>query len=254
MPSYDTATRAQALTLKLMGCPNAEIQSITGMQPRTVQLLHKKALERGFNPAESKTILNHHIEDGKRSGRPTKQTTEIIQDVISKVRRDRYGREKSCAQIAADLGGRVSDITIWRILKAAGFHKTKPTRKPGLTQEMEDARLQFAREHEHWTIEDWKRVIWSDETSVVCGFRRGGYKVWRRSDEKFNKSCIRPRWKGYSQFMFWGCFSWDQKGPCHIWKPETKKERIANDKILTKLNKELELIMRAEWELNTPMR
>ena len=97
MPSYDTATRAQALTLKLMGCPNAEIQSITGMQPRTVQLLYKKALERGFNPAESKTILNHHIEDGKRSGRPTKQTTEIIQDVISKVRRDRYGREKSCA-------------------------------------------------------------------------------------------------------------------------------------------------------------
>ena len=54
--------------------------------------------------------------------------------------------------------------------------------------------------------------------------------------------------------MFWGCFSWDQKGPCYIWKPETKKERIANDKILTKLNKELEPIMRAEWELNTPMR
>jgi hypothetical protein len=26
-----------------------------------------------------------------------------------------------------------------------------------------------------------------------------------------------------------------------------------NNKILTKLNKELELIIRAEWELNTPM-
>jgi hypothetical protein len=112
MPSYDTATRAQALTLKLMGCPNAEIQSITGMQPRTVQLLHKKALERGFNPAESQTILNHHVEDGKRSGRPAKQTTELIQDVISKVRRDRYGREKSCTQIAADLGRRALAMTV----------------------------------------------------------------------------------------------------------------------------------------------
>ena len=201
MPSYDTATRAQALTLKLMGCPNVEIQSITGMQPRTVQLLHQKALERGFNPAESKTILNHHVEDGKRSGRPTKQTTETIEGVLSKVRRDRYGREKTCAQIALELGN-VSDVTVWRILRAAGFRKTKPTRKPGLTEDMERARYKFALEHEHWTIEDWKRVIWSDETSIVCGFRRGGYRVWRRSNERYTKSCIRPRWKGYSEFMF----------------------------------------------------
>src|SRR5258708_6134832 len=151
MPSYDNATRAQALTLKLHGVSNPEIESITGIQPATLHALYKKALSRGLNPTESKRILNHHIEDGKRSGRPTKQTTEVVQDVLSKVCRDRYGREKSCAQIAADLGGRVSDITVWRILKAAGFRKTKPTRKPGLTEEMEKARLQFAREHEHWT-------------------------------------------------------------------------------------------------------
>jgi hypothetical protein len=78
MPSYDTATRAQALGLKIAGHSNAEIQSITGIHPRTLQHLYKKALKRGFNPAESKTILNHHVEDGKRSGRPTKRTPEIF--------------------------------------------------------------------------------------------------------------------------------------------------------------------------------
>jgi hypothetical protein len=61
-------------------------------------------------------------------------------------------------------------------------------------------------------------------------------------------------WKGYSEFMFWGCFSWDRKGPCHIWKAETKKDRVKNNKILIELNKELEPIMRAEYELVTPMR
>ena len=25
--------------------------------------------------------------------------------------------------------------------------------------------------------------------------------------------------------MFWGCFSYDKKGSCHIWKTETKKEK-----------------------------
>jgi hypothetical protein len=38
-------------------------------------------------------------------------------------------------------------------LRAAGFRKIKPTRKPGLTPEMEKARLEFALEHEYWTIE-----------------------------------------------------------------------------------------------------
>src|SRR5580692_1396246 len=92
---------------------------------------------------------------------------------------------------------------------------------------MKKARLQFALDHQNWTLEDWKRVIWSDETSIVIGFRRGGYKVWCTPEERFTKSCIRPHWKGFSEFMFWGCFSYDKKGPCHIWKPETKTERTA---------------------------
>lgn len=251
MPSYDVATRTQALTLKLVGFSNAEIESITGIQPRTVNAIYNKAITRGLNPAESKTIYDKHVEDGKRSGRPKKQTEELVQDILSKVRRDRYAREKTCAQIALEIGG-VSAITVWRILRASGYRKTKPTRKPGLTKEMRAARYQFALAHKDWTIEDWKRVIWSDETSVVCGFRRGGYRVWRLPSERFVKSCIRPRWKGFSEFMFWGCFSYDLKGPCHIWKAETKCERKIADQELEAVNRELEPILKAEWELNTP--
>jgi hypothetical protein len=91
-----------------------------------------------------------------------KQTEEIISEVLSKVRGDRYTREKTCAQIVVEIGG-VSDITIWRILRHAGFRKTKPTGKPGLTDEMKAARLKFALEHKDWTIDDWKKVIWTDE-------------------------------------------------------------------------------------------
>ena len=86
-------------------------------------------------------------------------------------------------------------------------------------------RLKFCRDHADWTLEDQKNVIWSDETSVVLNHRRGGYRIWRAADERFVKSCIRSRWKGYSEFMFWGCFSYDKKGPCHIWQPETAVER-----------------------------
>jgi hypothetical protein len=75
--------------------------------------------------------------------------------------------------------------------------------------------------------------------------------VWRTKDEAFVKSCIRERWKGYSEFMFWGCFSYDQKGPCHIWQKETAKEHKEAEERINELNKELEPICREAWELET---
>ena len=54
--------------------------------------------------------------------------------------------------------------------------------------------------------------------------------------------------------MFWGCFSYDYKGPCYIWKTETAQEKIAAEKEFTKLNKALEPIAKIEWELATSMR
>lgn len=118
---------------------------------------------------------------------------------------------------------------------------------------MKEDRLKWCLQHQDWTLEDWKNVIWSDETSVVLLHRRGGYRVWRKVDEAFVRSCIRERWKGYSEFMFWGCFSYDRRGPCHCWLPETKQEKEAAIKRIEELNQELEPIMKAQWELETGM-
>ena len=54
-----------------------------------------------------------------------------------------------------------------------------------------------------------------------------------------DKTCIRRRWKGHSEFMFWGCFSYDKKGPFHIWKAESTKEKKAAKEELKLLNKRL---------------
>jgi len=53
--------------------------------------------------------------------------------------------------------------------------------------------------------------------------------------------------------MFWGCFSYDKKGPCHIWKAETKAEKQAADIHLKELNRHIEPTAKAEWELNNRM-
>ena len=259
-PRYtDISTRAAILTLKsrFVGRSTSQISEILGISPRTVDSIYSRACQRGFEPnGPTLKILPEYLEDAPRSGRPRKQEA-IHEATVEKVRRDRYGREKSCADIAGDLslyGHDVSSTTVWRVLKAAGYKKTKPTRKPELTKKMRQDRLDWCLAHQHWTLEDWKNVIWSDETSVVLNHRRGGYRVWRKADEAFTRSVIRERWKGYSEFMFWGCFTYDYKGPSHVWRPETAQEKRDAALKIDEINKILEPIMREEWELTTGMK
>ena len=54
--------------------------------------------------------------------------------------------------------------------------------------------------------------------------------------------------------MFWECFSYDIKGPFHIWKPETKKEKDNAKKELDVINLANEPEARTTWEIETAMR
>ncbi|KAJ3495529.1 hypothetical protein NLG97_g3332 [Lecanicillium saksenae] len=198
MVNTDIATRALIVTLKAYGEKSSpEIGVLTGVTRHTVNRLFAKAKERGFDPdVRPITLKNEHLEDAPRPGRPLKQTEEIIQQVITKIQRDRYGREKTAATIAAKLteeGTPIPSPTVFQILKKANFQKTKPTRKPGLTKRIQDDRLKWCQEHLDWTLEDWKKVIWSDETSVILLHRQGGYQIWRQPKEAFSRSCIRER-------------------------------------------------------------
>ncbi|KAL2128636.1 hypothetical protein VTI74DRAFT_8909 [Chaetomium olivicolor] len=180
MVYHDIATRAQALTLKLIvQLDNKQIEAITGMKSRTINDLANRALERGFDPQGSPpVILDEHVRDAPKSGRPSKQKDH-----------------KDTVLEKAELGNIIFLMTVRRILCAAGMKKSKPTRKPGLTKKMRRDRFEFCLLHQHWTLEDWKRGIWSDETSVILNHRRGGYRVWRIPQEKFVKSVICERWK-----------------------------------------------------------
>ena len=67
---------------------------------------------------------------------------------------------------------------------------------------MKEARLQFALRYEHWTIDDWKNIIWSDEIGIVLGYRKDRYKFWHLVKERVNKQAIRPQFPKATEFMF----------------------------------------------------
>jgi hypothetical protein len=248
---YSIPQRTQALTLLTIGYTFKEVEEWLKIPDRTLRRIQAKAAERGYRPHEDYRILLYHVEDGKGPGRPREINCEIESRLLNLVVADRSGREKSSDILAYECG--ISSSSALRILHRHQFSSVKPTRKPGLNKAQRKARLDFCLEHRNWTLEDWKSVIWSDETSVILS-RRGTQRLWRRSDEAFVPSVIRNRWKGFSEFMFWGSFSYDAIGPCHVWKPETPAERREAIQEVERLNTEIEDEKKTEWELTTGLK
>ncbi|KAG1453827.1 hypothetical protein G6F56_007475 [Rhizopus delemar] len=46
------------------------------------------------------------------------------------------------------------------------MHKRSAARKPFINEKYRKARLAFAKEHKNWTLEQWQKVIWTNESSV----------------------------------------------------------------------------------------
>jgi len=159
-PTTDVATRALIVTLKslLGGKTSAQISQETGISVRQINRIYARAVECGFEPNQRPFILKDEwLEDAPRSGRLSKQTPEVTEKIVELVRCDRYGREKTVADLTRALSLEdinISATTVFQILKRVGFKKTKPTRKPGLTKKIRAKRLQWCLDYKDWTLED----------------------------------------------------------------------------------------------------
>ena len=56
-------------------------------------------------------------------------------------------------------------------------------KKPFLSKRHRRERLDWAVAHQHWTVEDWKRVVWSDETKIDRLGSDGKKWVWKKAGE-----------------------------------------------------------------------
>ena len=52
-----------------------------------------------------------------------------------------------------------------RLSKEFDLKSYKPANKLRLTSQMKKKRLEFAKKHIDWSIEDWKKVLFSDEST-----------------------------------------------------------------------------------------
>jgi transposase len=73
--------------------------------------------------------------------------------------------------------------------------------------------LGFAIAHQHWTAEDWKRVVWSDETKINRLGSDGRKCAWKRSGEGLSDRLVQRTLKfGGGFLMVQGCMMWEGTG------------------------------------------
>ncbi len=89
-------------------------------------------------------------------------------------------------------------------------------RKPYVNSVQKRCRLLWARRHLVWTITQWKRVLWSDESVFQVFFGRNGRRVLRTKEEKDHPDCYQQQVQKPGSVMVWGCVSALGKGNLHF--------------------------------------
>ena len=118
------------------------------------------------------------------------------------------------AQKLQEIKGRpVSAQTMCRSLKSMGLKAVAKVKKPLLKPHHRRARMHFAEQYLDWTVEDWKRVIWSDETKINRFGSDGRQWAWKKKGESLSDRLVQPTVKfGGGSLMMWGCMSWEGVG------------------------------------------
>ena len=190
--------RAQILCLRDVGLSYKEIAAKLGCTAGQIQ----SAIRRNKSGIQAATQ--------NRVGRPLK----ISQRGARALAREATKNRRTSNRALARKSGSGSANTIRTTLLRMGVKKYKAIKKPGLRPSNRAARLKFAREHRAWTVEDWRKVVWTDETSVSTAGNSATVWVFRKPGERLHPSCVIPTYKsGHVTVMMWGAFQGNKRGP-----------------------------------------
>lgn len=203
---YDRMQRAFMVFNWLSGKPKKQICREVGIK------------KPNLNSILTKYKLTGDVEDSPRSGRPRCTTPREDRTIVRMSNNDRHLTAKAIALKHAPsfTKKRISIKTVKRRLAASNLNGRVARRKPLLRPENKTRRLEWAKEHADWTKEDWRKVIFSDESPFTLFQDGGKIYVRRRPGEEFLEECIMPTVKhGGGSIQVWGCFNYGAKGPLY---------------------------------------
>lgn len=194
MRSLPDAKLNDILALLDQGLPGRKIAQQTGVSHITVNRMRDE-----FRKSAEKS----------RGGRPRVLTPTDRRNVARIVA---IGKAKNAViatkLLKSDTGIKVGMDTVRRALKNARMRAIVKQKKPRFLSRHMKSRLAFARKYQQRTIDDWKRVIWSDETKINRLGSDGREYAWivngRDRSQQHYKGTVKF---GGGNLMLWGCMT-----------------------------------------------
>ena len=190
------------LTLAHTGLSSREIAAqVSRGQSTILRITHTYTYETFVN----RTVTRLH-----------KRTTTVRQDCIL-LRSAKTYDDQPFRTIIKISGLKVSKTTLRRQVKEVDLFSHIRRRKPFLKPCHKAAHLRWARKYANWTVEDWMKVIWSDESSIVLGRKlRRRCCIRKKGQAYLRRHCDGTVKSGKVSIMVWACFSNGKPGPLII--------------------------------------
>ena len=184
-------------------------------------------IDSGHSAQQISTITCHHYSTVTRlwskhrpdvpkpsGGRPSKLSDTDIRHACRLINSGKADNSSQVTRILQNINKTSLSIeTVRKGLKKAGWKAVVKKKRPMLSRHHKKARMDVALSHKEWTLEDWERVVWSDETKVNRLGSDGRKWVWKRVGEPLTDRLVQGTKKfGGGSIMVWGCMTWDGVG------------------------------------------
>ena len=199
MCPISSAQKENILSLASNGISTCHIASKLGIGKSTVSRTLQNLLPNHQTPS---------------TGRPSKLCAIDQRVILTQITTCKAANAVQAAKhINTVISTPVSSETVRRILRKNSFKAVVKKKKPLLSVRHRRARLAFAQKYREWTVEDWKRVIWSDETKINRFGSDGRQWVWKEKGEGLIQREVQGTIKfGGGNIMVWGCMGWNGVG------------------------------------------
>lgn len=199
MHPISSAHKENILSLASHGHSTRYIASKTGISQPTVSRVLQDLLPNRQTP---------------HSGRPSQLSATATRSILAQITTGKAANAVQAARhINTIIPHPVSTQTVRNVLKKHSFKAVTKKKKPLLSTVHRKKHLAFALRHKEWTVEDWKRVIWSDETKINRIGSDGKQWVWKQIGEGLIEREVQGTVKfGGGNIMVWGCMGWNGVG------------------------------------------
>ncbi|KAI2645857.1 Transposable element Tcb1 transposase [Labeo rohita] len=143
----------------------------------------------------------------EKCGRKRCTTRRGDRTLRNSVEKDRFQTLGNLRKQWTESGVETSRATVYRRVQEMGYRCRIPQVKPLLNQKQRQKRLTWATEKQHWTVAQWSKVLFSDESKFCMSFGNQGARVWRKTGEREMPKCLKSSVKYPQSVMVWGAMS-----------------------------------------------